>query len=881
MGGVGGVGVLTRGNGGVILGGLLLLALVGWRLAWALGGRRFSVGILGWAARRFLRRGTGWPRKEVRADVAGGIRQGRNGEVHFSTRHLSGSDWAGPKENRQSMNTIVGKSAGIALLLAAGLMLALFAMGVFSSNRASADADALVVTLTNGVPGKAVKITITTKGTVGQPGAPPVATNVLSTDIVAPGEEITVELPKFVIPSSISEKQVEISSTVISGSESTTGYIGNPSEVRIDGQKLHLTIPVIQTSGANKGASGLYTIVIKQGAGIKNPLRASDSDDDAQDVKVTFNEKVDNGAFTPDIERTIEVSKASAARGTEITITGRGFDDGSAEVYTAVNATSTARDQSFSKDVGEPEVTDGVFELVVNNNLKDNSNADVFPRGDGVYISAADGSGNEAQVLVKHKINPSLTFSSSSVSPGEMLTITVKDAANGEPTDVKFASTSVNADCAGYGGAAVTPPTVADPDCGITAFLEQNDTRDKSFKVQVPSGLRLGSIRVLATIQPTGDPAPALVNVNKNISIVAKELTLSPTTAVQGQEVTVQGSGFGGGLAVNVTVDNKGREASGVTTVQPFTGVADTGGNVSITIKVPNAVKSGDRTVKVTDSSGRVGQATLTVSKAALTIDPKESLRGSLVTVTGTGFPANGLIQLSYQRFVGSTASDQPLTTVSTDSTGNFQDIITVPSYARIGMTQKIVANPQLNTDADSAEAEHSTPKPAITLEPSSTQAGELITISGMNYAGFINIAEMKINNLSVIPSPAPSTSGTGMFTTANIRVPQLDPGRYTVSVKVGSGTDEQTTTAFLEVIAAPPDQPPAVTFGDVGENLVVVWRYNNEDSSWASYDPDAPADLNDLAIVGSGDIVWVQVNEQQMFQGRTLYAGWNLITLR
>ena len=85
----------------------------------------------------------------------------------------------------------------------------------------------------------------------------------------------------------------------------------------------------------------------------------------------------------------------------------------------------------------------------------------------------------------------------------------------------------------------------------------------------------------------------------------------------------------------------------------------------------------------------------------------------------------------------------------------------------------------------------------------------------------------------------------------------------------------------FVEVqgiVTRPPDE----VFEDLieGGQLIVVWRYNNATQDWDLYAPNAPDVLIDLEVVSTGDILWVHVAENVTFQGYTLYAGWNLISL-
>ena len=85
-----------------------------------------------------------------------------------------------------------------------------------------------------------------------------------------------------------------------------------------------------------------------------------------------------------------------------------------------------------------------------------------------------------------------------------------------------------------------------------------------------------------------------------------------------------------------------------------------------------------------------------------------------------------------------------------------------------------------------------------------------------------------------------------------------------------------------LSIYSGP--QPVADVFASLisDDSLVVVWMYYNDTQTWSVFDPrPEAATLNDLAEVSSGDILWIEVSRRVVFQGRTLYEGWNLIALR
>lgn len=92
----------------------------------------------------------------------------------------------------------------------------------------------------------------------------------------------------------------------------------------------------------------------------------------------------------------------------------------------------------------------------------------------------------------------------------------------------------------------------------------------------------------------------------------------------------------------------------------------------------------------------------------------------------------------------------------------------------------------------------------------------------------------------------------------------------------------------FIATPIASESKPAIITrpTGEVFSDLIdagllkVVWRYDNATRTWAAYDPAGPEEINDLRYVSTGDIVWIEVTRDTQFHGRSLYEGWNLISL-
>jgi len=140
------------------------------------------------------------------------------------------------------------------------------------------------------------------------------------------------------------------------------------------------------------------------------------------------------------------------------------------------------------------------------------------------------------------------------------------------------------------------------------------------------------------------------------------------------------------------------------------------------------------------------------------------------------------------------------------------------------------------------------------------------------------------------LPSPAPSTNGDGVIIKPDgslgslVLVPQLGVGSSSVLLTVGGITANTSLTivAAEAVVELATDDTETVFADEItADNLVRVWFFSNADQSWALFDPrPAFAEANDYTTATSGNIVWVNVTAETTFQGATLFAGWNLISL-
>ena len=688
----------------------------------------------------------------------------------------------------------------------------------------AADATGEPETLSSREPGAAVRIEIDTTATA----------------VVSQGEDISIKLGSFDLPDTISESHVLFSD---GGDAATTSYTGNPSEARVSGSDtIILTVPVTLPSGSPNPnpVTGPYKIVIKQSAGITNPTAGGEYTvevDDADNV---------NDMLPVTIDRVIKLSTTSGTRGTMTTATFKGFSNGTA----TVNLNGEKLDEvTIADNAGTLEIDTTSTKFLAN-------------REGGNEITATDGSGNPQAVSGKFTISAKVVLDPEETSVSKMVTIKLSDwPTTNSITEVKIGATETDID----------QDTSTD---GVQ--MPQTGTDGKAeFSVRVPTTVNRGSqtVKVTGTEIGTGDDATT-PSASAPLKVGVLSLTAQPAMVVPGQQITIQGSGF-------VANDSFGSVNVGGIAVPISPAVsASSAGDIVITIDVPSppsgaGIGSGEKTIKVSATgSNRVAEGSIEIPKAAITISPETSRRGTAVNVSGTGFPSGDLVQVKYEN----NADLRVVAAGSADASGAVSIDFVVPSYAKIGTPHNIEATSVGVYAGVTAKGTHETPGAMVTLSSQQIASGQNITISGVNFPAFATVAVMEIGGVDVRPVPAPATSIDGDFE-STVLVPQLELGNQTVSVRVS----QTTITTFLEFGTATVSRAPADVFASLGDRLVRVWYLERSTQVWSFYDPDPDvAAFNTLTEVSSGQNVSIIISSGANigFQDKTLYPGTNPIAL-
>ena len=218
----------------------------------------------------------------------------------------------------------------------------------------------------------------------------------------------------------------------------------------------------------------------------------------------------------------------------------------------------------------------------------------------------------------------------------------------------------------------------------------------ETFKVTVPSNVRT----VDQEVKVYGDNDDLnTTSATATVNVVVRPLEVSPSTVVPGHRVTITGSGFASSEDVtSIMIGGKSVDV-------PDDADSTSSGRVAVTVTVPLNVGNGDKTVELTvtddnntdtkaDDQSRTGKGEITVPKPEIKLSPSESVPGSVISVTGSGFAADGRVEV---RFAGDIEE-----VGRADGSGDIHVRLEIPSDAGVGATNEVkvdVRNPLEEND--------------------------------------------------------------------------------------------------------------------------------------------------------------------------------------
>jgi len=820
------------------------------------------------------------------------------------------------------MKTKIGMTFGLALMLAFGVVATMLAIGSFSTGTVEAGH------LDDGTSGWGDAGTTTGENvtsatwtaTPNDPGAESKIELVFTTysQLDALTDTIIIEfdddfgVPTVIDPSTVTIQSdfIENPGTDVTGNavayplDVTTELVGTPADETLVTLTVPDMDPTTSSPSLNHITSGSQvTVTFKQTAGITNPTEAKDTTSTGFKFYVSTSDKpeqVQSAAYA--IPRQVKASATTGERGKSITITGKGFENGTTATvwldYNRDGAIDSGETTLTSATVESDNTFSAAFEMAKPPFVRSSSSK----TDDGTNynaINAIDGEGNTI-------VAGSTAKGTSTHVVGDLpligyegrLSVTPTTAAVGDTITVTLEEFDASKDIDDWTTATIgTKGLVADGSADNTTTTDSNG--DVTFNFTVPNGLPAG---VHSLEIDTGSLSGTEV---KDITVTGAVMTLTPESVVPNQTVTVIGTGFSTSVTINSSSDASIISLGGSTTdLKAASGTksdkfnenasitTDDGGNWSASLIVPTnttTVNDGVHELKVKDAGGRDGVVNVTLADRTVTLSPSESRIGETVTVTGSGFPADNTKSgaettpaVSIVYVVGSTSNT--VATLTPDASGNVSGSFKVPLSASIPSTNSVRAEftiPGTTTTVTTATT-HEVPKAVVSLSSSSGPSGVYITLTGTGFKAHSTVSDLELGGIDVKPAPVPATGSEGAFS-AEVLVPELNNGAHTVKATISSTTASTTFTVTDEPLVTGPTDS-ATYFApiiDNDDNLVRVFRFDNASQSWSFFDPlPAFASVNELTTVTDGDIVWIRINEAQDFEGIALVSDWNLVAL-
>jgi hypothetical protein len=549
----------------------------------------------------------------------------------------------------------------------------------------------------------------------------------------------------------------------------------------------------ITNSGAAIADAAAATVIFTSAAGIVNPTTPTA----AATVNVSTSADATNvasGAYT--IVRGLTLSPTTGARGASVTVTGAGF---------AAGTTATVfLDADNGNDLDAGEVTLGTGEVGSNGAFTATFSASVPPLAAGANnISAIDGAGNLPVANRAFGVNGSIVLTPSTAVPGQRVTVTARDFGVNGLTLVTIGGVpplDSDANAAANGAVANAADVVNVADGTVK---NRDTTVDNRYENADGTAYNVANFSFLVPNIPAGNATVAVTVVGQaaartaTLAIAARALTVTPNTGVVGNTVTVSGTGFPANTNVAANAMTITNAVGGVAALVHAAFTTDTAGSFVVSATLPsNAALVGGTTAAATTIGvaigGQPGTATFTLNARTVTLSPTSGVRGSQVSFTGAGFPANALVTVNYP--AGTTVAS-----VTSSGTGEISGTFNVPVGAAIPSTTTVQALAVVGGVNYQAFATHSVPAASISISPASASSGSQITVSGSNFPAFSAIAVLTIGGNNALPAGAGNTDGTGNFSQA-VTVPLLNAGTNTVIVTIGGVT----ASGSLTVVAAP-----------------------------------------------------------------------------
>ena len=673
-------------------------------------------------------------------------------------------------------------------------------------------------------------------------------------------------------------------------------YVTSPVKVKTDAYfdldkkdiAIRVLVPDMCTNATDEceGPNGLrdgqmVTVVFESDSGIKNPSEQKESGG----MNVGYKTGYDLLGPTGDIKgrgmfyllnnllvnAKIRLSDVDNIRGYELTITGSGFNNGTTASAYVLQADSAPADcAALVADQASTLIGSGLVSSDDKVAITAEVTVPTFGAGNVNQICMVDGENRYSNDIDDFKLEPSIRVVPNTVSSGDTVNVFAQDYPGGGGfEELKLA------------GQVVFAPNAVPPVDEVTVRSTSLTEGTATATFDVPGSVRgkplQGTVRV--------DAKWGTTTKNTLITVAGSELTPSVSDILPNESITISGNGYGSQTCIdvaNIKLDNVAVQVDSESTISCDTDgdgkvdedgveVSNSGQFVATITLWPDdkdatnpTLISGSHELIVEDSQGFIGSTKLTIAQPTISVLPDVVGPRDYVVISGENWPVDNTDN-SNSELIKIEISEGGRTrsySVYADNTGRFSIEHRVSKDVAIPSTNQVKGN--YDEGAIVEVGNFTVPSATVTVTPGSAQPGDMISLSATDMPVYASADRVKIGG-TVFENPGANTDIDGNITIDGILVPGLDPGVYSVVLKV----DDTVAIGELEVLAEDSAagrgaELPGALEG-LGDSLVRVFHFNGVDKSWDFYDPRPDfADLNTLTTVVNGEPYWVLVSDGQ-----------------
>ncbi len=413
------------------------------------------------------------------------------------------------------------------------------------------------------------------------------------------------------------------------------------------------------------------------------------------------------------------------------------------------------------------------------------------------------------------------------------------------------------------------------------------------FSVPVPDEVRMGrqSLRVEVDRDDDKEPDPYSREVIVDISQPKAIVRIFPETALANQRVALSGLGFHDDSGTTIDEVTIGGYTLKPSRINGGAGSIDVGGdgNWSGSVDLPivtATTREGTHTLEVKDSQGRTGTVEVTVPPRKVTVTPLWGRPGTVVEVTGTGFPSRNNYGSSVNLRVYYDSGDgSTVVSAEPDAFGNFSGEIEIPLRTATPSSNFVrVEFDDDNGVTVATMAPHEVPGAVVQLFPDSGPPGTAVTMRGTGFRPYVSVASVMFSIIDVLPGRATTTDANGEFT-VELLAPGLEAGQQNVLATVAGVTASAAFTITESGVVPGTPTPVAEALEDLGDRLLRVFHFDNDAKVWSFYAPAVASDSTlDFMVEGETYLVLVSETTRAILNGESLnltcYRGncWNQI---